>query len=290
MRLFLPSSRGSYRPRFSTFDLFWAAASPLLALYFREAYILTSQGAPLVVLYCSISFVFSLIAFLAFRISDGISRYFSAHDAFNVIKAVLASGLMTSLVLFTFTRLEGIPRSTPILHCLILAAGLLTARTVMMLLDQKEQVAGELPDHLSAEHVIVIGTNRLSSLYIKFLRAYSPIRRRIVAVLDHKHHLIGRTMCGVPVVAAPQQLDAVIEEFAIHGVRTDRIIIGGDENFLTEKVLNHVRGICAQRNIALDFLPNLIGLNDPPAPPHAGRDASDPRAGSGRGIATLFFT
>ncbi len=113
----------------------------------------------------------------------------------------------------------------------------------MMLLDQKDQAAGERPDHLSAEHIIIIGTNRLSSLYIKFLRAYSPIQRRIVAVLDHKHHLIGRTMCGVPVVAAPQQIDSVIEEFAIHGVRTDRIIIGGDENFLTEKMLNHVRRI-----------------------------------------------
>jgi lipopolysaccharide/colanic/teichoic acid biosynthesis glycosyltransferase len=269
MRLFLPSSRGSYRPRFSTFDVCWAAASPLLALYFREAYILTPKGAPLVLLYCGISFAFSLIAFLVFRISDGISRYFSVHDAFNVIKAVLASGLMTSLVLFTFTRLEGIPRSTPILQCLILAAGLLTARTVMMLLHHNDQVAGERLEHLSAEHIIIIGTNRLSSLYIKFLRAYSPIQRRIVAVLDHKHHFIGRTMCGVPVVAAPQQLDSVIEEFSIHGVRTDRIIIGGNENFLTEKMLNHVRRICVQRDIALDFLPDLIGLNDPPMPRHA---------------------
>lgn len=119
MPVLLPSSRGSFRVRFSAFDVFWAAASPLLALYFREAYILNSKGLLLVLLYCGISFACSLIALLAFRISDGISRYFSAHDAFNIVKASLASGLMTSLVLFTFTRLEGIPRSTPILQFLI---------------------------------------------------------------------------------------------------------------------------------------------------------------------------
>jgi lipopolysaccharide/colanic/teichoic acid biosynthesis glycosyltransferase len=242
--------------------VFWAAASPLLALYFREAYILNSKGASLVLLYCGISFVCSIIAFSAFRISDGISRYFSAHDAFNVVKAAITSSLMTSLVLFTFTRLEGIPRSTPILQFLILAAGLLVARTMMMLWDHNDQATSE-PEHSSAEHIIIIGTNRLSSLYIKFLNAYAPTQRRIIAVLDHKQHLIGRAMCGVPVVATPQQLDPVIEEFEIHGVRTDRIIVGGDENFLTEKILNHVRAICTQRDIALDFLPNLVGLADP---------------------------
>jgi len=268
MPLLMPSSRGSFRLRFSTFDVFWAAASPLLALYFREAYILNSKYILLVLLYCGISLACSLIAFSAFRISDGISRYFSVHDAFNVVKAVVASGLMTGLILFTFTRLEGIPRSTPILQFLILGVGLLTARTLMMLRDHDDEDADEASEHSSAEHIIVIGTNRLSSLYIKFLHAYAPTQRRIIAVLDHKQHLIGRAMCGVPVVASPQQLESVIEEFEVHGVRIDRVIIGGDENFLTEEILNHVRHICARRDLALDFLPNLIGLTDPPAPRH----------------------
>ena len=109
MALLLPSSRGSFRVRVPMFDLFWAAAAPLLALHFGSAYILNAKGgAPLVLLYCAISLACSVIAFLVFRIGDSISRYFSVHDAFNVIKAVVASGLMTSLVLFTFTRLEGI--------------------------------------------------------------------------------------------------------------------------------------------------------------------------------------
>ena len=268
MPVLLPSSHGTFRVRFSTFDVFWAAVCPLLALYFRGAYILNFRDTlPLVLLYCGMSLACSLIAFSAFRISDGISRYFSVHDAFNVLKAAITSSLMTSLVLFTFTRLEGIPRSTPILQFLILAAGLLAARSVMLLLDHDDQVKSE-PEQSSAEHIVIIGTNRLSSLYIKFLNAYAPAQRRIIAVLDHKQSLIGRAMCGVPVVASPQELDAVIEEFEVHGVRTDRVIIGGDENFLTDKILNHVRGVCAQRDIALDFLPNLIGLSDPPAPRH----------------------
>src|ERR1700733_12876347 len=177
-----PSSRGTFRVRFSAFDVFWATVSPLLALYSPHAYILHAQFASQVLLYCGVSLVCSLIAFSAFRISDGISRYFSVHDAFNVLKAVVASGLLTSLVLFTFTRLEGIPRSTPILQFLILAAGLLIARTVMMLWDHDDQATADASKYLSAEHIIIIGTNRLSSLYIKFLNAYAPSQRRIIAV------------------------------------------------------------------------------------------------------------
>src|SRR6202035_2138839 len=161
----------------------------------------------------------------------------------------VASGLLTSVILFTFTRLEGIPRSTPVLQVFILAAGVLTARTVMMLRHHNENVDSDATEHAATEHIIIVGTNRLASLYIQFLNAYAPTQRRIIAVLDHKQHLIGRAMCGVPVVASPQQLDPVIEEFATHGVLTDRVIIGGDQKFLTESMLNHVRGICTERGI-----------------------------------------
>ena len=49
---------------------------------------------------------------------------------------------------------------------------------------------------------------------------------------------------------------------------TDRIIIGGDEDFLSEEMLNHVRLICEQREIILDFVPRLMGLSDLPSPRH----------------------
>ena len=264
MPLKFPSSRGSFRFRLLPFDVFWAAAAPLLALYLRDAYILSSQGVEMAVLYCSLSFFFSVIGFLAFRVSDAIPRHFSVHDAFNILKAAIAAALATTVVLFSLTRLEGIPRSTPVLQALLLCAGLFAARIVMMLLDKEGQVT-EHPSHAEVEHIIMIGSTKLSSLYIQLLRAYSPLHRRVIAVLDARQKLIGRAMSGVPVVAAPQHLAEVIEEFSVHGVYTDRIIIGGDEDFLSEEMLNHVRLICEQREIVLDFVPRLIGLSDLPS-------------------------
>ena len=60
-----------------------------------------------------------------FRTRDGMTHLFSVNDALDVAKAVLFSEFFTYLALFSLTRLDGIPRSTPLIHALLLTAGLL---------------------------------------------------------------------------------------------------------------------------------------------------------------------
>jgi lipopolysaccharide/colanic/teichoic acid biosynthesis glycosyltransferase len=259
----LPSSCAGFRLRLSPIDVVWAALTPLLALILRDALVLSVKGAPIAFLYCAVSFACTVIAFLAFRVGVGISRYFSVHDAISIIGAVVAAGLTTTVVLFTLNRLDGIPRSIPVMQGLVLAAGLLLNRGVMALWDKDEQPAQPV-DHSAAEHIIMIGSSRLTSLYIKLLQAHAPAQRHVIAVLDDNPKLFGRTMCGVPVVGGTVQLDAVIEEFAVHGIRTDRVIIGGDESLLAPATLDAVRETCAQRDVVVGFMPDLIAL--PPLP------------------------
>src|SRR5215831_15089182 len=260
MRVHLPSSCGYFRPGFSIFDSFWAALSPLLALYVRGAYILSAEGAWTAALYCGISFVFALIAFLAFRLNEGLPRYFSVHDAVNILKASAIAGLMTAAVLFTFTRLEGIPRSTPLICVFILASGLITSRALALLRDNATSMP--VNDHRSPrEHIIIIGANHLSALYIKLVRSYSPNRHRVIAVLDNEVSLFGRRIVGVPVLSTIEHIEHTIEEFEVHGVRIDRIIVGGDDTLLSGGALAEVERVCRQYEIELQFVPQLIGLD-----------------------------
>src|SRR5262245_51380707 len=260
MRIHLPSSRGYFRVGLSVFDTFWAALAPLLALYIRGAYILSEEGATLAVLYCSISFVFALIAFLAFRVNDGLSRYFSVHDAINILRASAAAGVMTAVVLFTFTRLEGIPRSTPLIYVFILATGLITARAISVLRATKNGASVHVDD-TPAEHIIMIGANHLSALYIKLVRSYSPQRHRVIAVIDNESSLFGRRVVGVPVVSTTAHIESTIKEFEVHGISIDRIIVGGDDALLPEDALAEVRRVCQSHDIELQFVPHLIGLD-----------------------------
>ena len=241
-----------------------ALGSPLLALWLRDAHVLSIEGWQAAAIYCLLSFAFSLFAFLLFRIRDGMSSLFSVNDALDAGKAVILSQFMTILALFTFTRLDGIPRSTPVIQALILLAGLIAARTIMRMTVSD----AHRPDRPAiSETIIMIGATRLASLYIGFLQAYSPARYQVIAVLDDRQEMIGRSVSGVRIAGPPQHLDPVIEEYREHGIRTDRIIVGGEPDMLTADAHKDIERICAQRNIRLDFVPMLVGLGELQAKP-----------------------
>jgi lipopolysaccharide/colanic/teichoic acid biosynthesis glycosyltransferase len=265
MRTQLPTSRAVFKFRISIPDFVCALISPLLALYVRDAYTLTYELVSTVVLYWAISVGFSLIGFLVFRLHDGIARHFSVHDALDVAKAVVFAQLMTTVVIFTFTRLEGIPRSTPLIQALILGAGLIAIRAFAHVRDNRAEATNG-QNHVARENIIMISATHLSALFIKLLGACSSSQRRVIAVLDDRPQFIGRSVSGIRILAAPHHLEAVIEEFVVHGIRTDRVIIGDDENILADEELTEIQRVCEQRELKLDFVPQLIGLGElPPA-------------------------
>src|SRR3974390_2013622 len=263
MRPRLPTSRAFIRIRISTVDSLCAVAAPLLALYLSSALILASKDFSDITLYCAVSLVFSIVAFLLFRVHDGMSRYFSVHDALDILKAAGFSQLLTTVALFPVPRLDGIPRSTPIYQALILAGGLVTIRAIAQAL-QNGNSATNGHNHAARENIIVIGATHLSSLYINLLEAVSPGERRIIALLDNRPQLVGRSMAGIRILALPHHLKSVIDEFDVHGIHTDRVIIG-DES-LAEDELKQIREGCDQNEIRLDFVQQLIGVGElPPA-------------------------
>jgi lipopolysaccharide/colanic/teichoic acid biosynthesis glycosyltransferase len=203
---------------------------------------------------------FALVAFVALRLQDGMTRYFSVHEALDIAEATLFTELMTFVSLFTLTRLDGIPRSMPLTHGLLLAGGLMAARIVVRVIFSEDKEP--LDYHYRRERIILIGANRFASSFIQLLKAYAPAHEHVIAVLDQNAKMIGRAIAGVQVLGAPHELDAIISEFAIHGVGTDRVLIAGEEDFLSPAVLQEIRRICKKRQIDLSFLPRMIGITE----------------------------
>src|SRR5262249_3650927 len=261
MRTGSPASRSHLRIRFSLFDALWALAAPIIALAIRNAEILSINGS----VYCLISLAFTLIAYSAFRVHDGVLKFFSVHDAWAIVKAVLCAELMTSILLFSLTRLDSIPRSIPVIHALILAGGLIAIRALARLPEDEAHATVRPLRHDDVEHIIMIGSTKLTSLFVKFLAAYRPGEWRIIALLDSNPDMIGRTVNHVPVLGLPDHLHVLIDEFVEHGMTTNRVIIGGDEDLLSDEALSEVERVCAERQIPLDFVPRLVGLTRPEA-------------------------
>jgi hypothetical protein len=260
VRVHSPTSRSGRRIYLSIWDLFWALVSPIVALYLRDIDIQSNADWSVIANYWVLSAGFAILAFFAFRLQDGMTRYFSVHEALDIAEAVLFAELLTFAVLFTLTRLDGIPRSMPLVHGLLLAGGLLAARVFVRIVASEDN---EPPEHQSRrERIILIGANRFASSFIQLLNVYASQQQRVIAVLDEDAAMIGRAISGVQVLGAPHELEAIISEFAIHGIGTDRIVIAGEADFLSAPVLHEVERICKKRQIELTFLPRMLGLSE----------------------------
>jgi lipopolysaccharide/colanic/teichoic acid biosynthesis glycosyltransferase len=254
-----PTSRRKRRFDVSIWDALLALASPLLALWLGDALVLARHDWHATIVYCALSTGFSVVAFLAFGLRNTVTRHFSAHEALDIAEAVLFAELLTYGFLFTLTRLDGIPRSVPLYHGLLLAGGLVFIRIVTRGGSDEKRAT----DYQSRyERIIVVGANRLAASFISMLRAYAPNREGVVAVLDEKSAAIGRTLSGVQVLGTPQELDAIVGEFAVHGVRIDRVILAGDTDLLSSAALHDVERVCKKRHLELSYLPRMLGLTE----------------------------
>ena len=260
MNLRLPTSLAFSRLRFSPFDVIWAALSPLFALYLRNALVLSDESVLPAVVFCLISFIASLTAFSTFRVHIGIPRYFSLHDAVDLAKAATFGEALTCVALFTLTRLDGIPRSTPIIHALLLWAGLVYARGVIVI-TKKGHIFAASNRSAMRENVILIGLNDLAVCFTGCLQAAAGKAKRVIALLDIDPGRIGRAINGIGVLGQPVHLNAIVEEFATHGVQTHRVVVAGPPEMLGDDDLREVRRVCAERGVELTFLNDSFGLH-----------------------------
>ena len=135
------------------------------------------------------------------------SRNFSVHEAIDIVEAVLLTVLMICAVLFTLTRLDGIPRSTPLTHGLILAAGVIATRIIARVTAGEDH---DLPEYQSrSDNIILIGANRTAASFIQMLRAYAPRRQPVIALLDdgQRNDRPGCFGCAGPCNAAGTRRD-----------------------------------------------------------------------------------
>src|SRR5215813_12648847 len=258
MRIPVPTSRAARRVHLSVWDLICALVCPFLALYLRDAQVLADEAWGALFTYWALSTAFTLIAFFVFRIHEEMAHFFSVHNTIDIARAVILAELLTCMALFVINRLDGIPRSTPIIHGLLLASTLIATR-VFVCIVHGEDASTEYQFRFG--RTILIGANRFASMFIKLLNAYSPDQQLVIGVLDERTAMVGPAISGVRILGVPQHLEAIIDEFLVHGVQTEQVIIAGELDFLSPEAAAEVQRVCEDRQINLSLLPRMVGAN-----------------------------
>jgi lipopolysaccharide/colanic/teichoic acid biosynthesis glycosyltransferase len=258
LRLKKPSSYTPLLSRVAVLDVLWAGVSPLAAFLLRDG---TLYSPPGVARYCIVSFLVSLLVFQWFQTSSPISRFYSLRDAFELVKACVLIAALSAVAVFVLTRLDEAPRSIPILHFLLLAAGLLGGRVLFRLHRSYRDARPSAAAH-DVEHVLVIGASRLAWFFTKMVEELASDRYRIVAILDDEPKLKNRSLNGYPIIGAPADLEKVVADYAMHGVRIDKVVLAAQPQELTAGTWDDVSRLCRSLDIVLQVLPERLISED----------------------------
>jgi lipopolysaccharide/colanic/teichoic acid biosynthesis glycosyltransferase len=254
LRLKRPSSHARLLSRVVVLDVLWGAFSPLAAFVLRDGTIKSPGG---VEVYCGVAFLVSLLVFQWFKTSLPISRYYSIRDAWELLKACVLIAALSAVASFVLTRLDDAPRSIPILHFMLLASGLLGARILLRLRDTNREARGT-GSAKNAEHVVIVGASRLAWFFSKMVEELAPGGYQIVAILDERPELKHRSLNGYPIVGAPVDLEKIVADYAMHGVRIDKVVLAVQPDGLPAEAWAEVSRVCNTLRIAPEVLAELL--------------------------------
>jgi lipopolysaccharide/colanic/teichoic acid biosynthesis glycosyltransferase len=257
-RALSPSSQARLLSRLSIYDVACAAVSPVLACIARNGGI---DRVDAMLIYCSTAFISSVVTFQIFKISQPMSRFFSAPDAVEVIKACLISVAVAGALLFTFTRMDETPRAVPLIHFFLLATGLMAGRGISRIRYRRREARKHTGISDEVENIVIIGVSRLAWFYSKLVEEFADGESRIVALLDERSRLQHRSLNGYLIAGSPADASNIFDEYASHGVEIHKIVVSILPENLSGAAWGEIERICKQRRIALEILPERLLLS-----------------------------
>ena len=186
-------------------------------------------------------------AFMAFGLYRGIWRFASLPDLIRILRAVLIGTAIAMALLFIFTRVEGIPRSVPVIYSITLI--MLLSGPRLMYRWFKDQYLYMSP----RQRVLIVGAGKAGEMLARdILRsrrdAYQPI-----AFVEQNPRLIGRDIQGLRVLGNCDDIPDLTRNLDI-----DIIMLAIPS--ATSEQMRWIVELCEQADVPFRSVPQLQDL------------------------------
>ncbi len=241
------------------------AIATVAALILRDNFETTSDelGALLPYLTCS---VFAAAAiFPAFGTHRALWRYTSVNDSLGIASAAAAAVISAVMIGFSYNRLEGVPRSLPILQTLLILAFLGGARVLTRVSGrarERRRAAIDAPpplDRPRCKTALVVGIGSPTDLYLRCIAELAPQRVRVAGILGQSEQ-VGRLIHGYPVLGCPENAAEAVLALDVHGVVVDAVVVATDFDQLSERARAVLVKLERSGQVKLEFLAEQLGL------------------------------
>ena len=206
-------------------DVAFAGISFGLALWLRLGSRLLEMAGNYLAMGAFLSVLISVPVYLQFRQPRGMWRYFSLRDVITILQSAFVIVAFNFGALFVVQRLEGVPRSTPFIHWLVLVALLIGPRLLFRLLEEG-QLSFSTPKQekeKATTQVMVVGTGAESEQFLRASKRQKDAGYDVVAVLDGA--AAGQRMHGVVVYGPVSTLGKILEKLAMRGQKPELLVL-----------------------------------------------------------------
>jgi len=244
-------------------DVAWATIAPLLAIMLRKDFILTPEEVDGTILYVSVSLVTAIVVFPLFAMRRDIWEFTTLPDVVRVALAVTVSVVAVSFIVFVINRHEGVARSVPLMHHVLLLMPLVGARVIYRRihrerLDRKARQPVKM--RRDADRVIVYGVNSLTEFYASAVSELAHNDVEIVGIVSNDAWRHGRRLRSLPVLGAARHLPHFVQEFLVRGIEINRIVVclrWEEIPPATQKVLQKLE---AENGLRIDLMDEILRL------------------------------
>lgn len=150
------------------------------------------------------------MVFLSLRMYRGIWRYASMNDLVTLAKAVTILMVVFSLEMFLFFRLEGVPRSVPIINWFVLLAMLGGPRFLYRMIKDRRfdwhldlSAPAKIP-------VLLVGAGDEAELFIRAVARSTTSTYRPVGIIAENPDRVGRLIHDVTVLGTVADIEQIV--------------------------------------------------------------------------------
>ncbi|MDX8382788.1 MAG: polysaccharide biosynthesis protein, partial [Ghiorsea sp.] len=191
--------------------------------------------------------VVQALSYWYFGLYRGIWRFASLPDLQRIVQAVVVGVLLTYAILFVWTRLDGLPRSTFILYPMVLIAGLAGMRLLYRWLKDRRLNLSLI----EGKRTLIVGAGKAGELLLRdILKSdeYVPI-----CFIDDAKRKLGSEIHGVRVMGDLTALSPLIVDMNIDVVL---IAMPSAPSELLQKMVQD----CAKHHVLCRTVPSLKEL------------------------------
>ncbi|MDD2324447.1 MAG: nucleoside-diphosphate sugar epimerase/dehydratase [Alphaproteobacteria bacterium] len=243
-------------------DIVMAALAYLLALYLRVGDDIVTTPVSLILAGGGLFTVTCTVVFLASGLYRGIWAFSSVSDLKRIFQAVSIAVVAFTMVAFFVMRLEGVPRTLPVIVWFILLAFLGGSRLFLRLLRERRLSALWEKSGGGRVNVLLVGAGDEADLFIRAVASNPQAPFRIVGIIGENDKRVGRNVHSIKVLGTVAELADIIEKLREKNMAPSRLVITRSTTRMNAAMMATLLDQCTTLGLKLSRLPALTELQN----------------------------